>query len=203
LSRIEQILQQNRDWAAERVLEDPAYFSRLAALQAPDLLWIGCSDSRVPANIITGLAPGEVFVHRNIANVVHPSDLNCLAVLHFSIDLLRVKHIIVCGHYGCGGVRHAMQARGDGPIDFWVQPIRDAADRHRCDLDHAGDPDARLDRVCELNVMAQVEQLSCLPLVREAWAREQKFQIHGWVYGLLDGRIKNLDCTIGLEPDGC
>src|SRR5258706_11623471 len=147
---MEHLLRRNVEWAAERKRSDPDYFRRLAGLQAPEYLWIGCSDSRVPANVITGLQPGEVFVHRNVANLVNPGDLNCLSVLQFAVDVLRVRHIIVCGHYGCGGVRAALDGQRPGLIGYWLQPIRDLAERHESTLAGIGDHGARLNRLCEL-----------------------------------------------------
>ena len=192
---MEHLFRRNVEWATERKRSDPDYFRRLAGLQAPEYLWIGCSDSRVPANVITGLQPGEVFVHRNVANLVNPGDLNCLSVLQFAVDVLRVRHIIVCGHYGCGGVRAALDQRRHGLIDYWLQPIRDLADRHESTLTGIADHEARLDRLCELSVTAQVRQVAETPIVGDAWARGQALAIHGWVYGLDDGLLRDLRCS--------
>ncbi len=181
---MDHLLRRNVEWAAERKRSDPEYFRRLSALQAPEYLWIGCSDSRVPANVITGLQPGEVFVHRNVANLVNPGDLNCLSVLQFAVDVLRVRHIIVCGHYGCGG----------------LQPIRDLAERHATTLDAIADERARRDRLCELSVAAQVRQVAETPIVGDAWARGQALTVHGWVYGLDDGLLRDLRCSRGGGP---
>ena len=192
---MDQLFKRNVAWAAERTRDDPDYFRRLSELQAPEYLWIGCSDSRVPANVITGLQPGEVFVHRNVANLVNPGDLNCLAVLQFAVDVLRVKHVIVCGHYGCGGVRAALDGERHGLIDYWLHPIRDLADAHEPALAAIADHAARHDRLCELNVAAQVRQVADTPIVRDAWLRGQPLSIHGWVYSLHDGLLRDMQCT--------
>jgi len=191
------LLDHNKRWAAARVSEDPDYFKRLSGLQHPDYLWIGCSDSRVPANVITGLEPGEVFVHRNVANLVHRGDINLLSVLEFAVEALEIKHIIVCGHYGCGGIRAAMEDHRHGIIDHWLQPIRDIADMHQSKLEPIEDDSARLNRLCELSIRAQVEGLSRTPIIQSAWKRGKDVRIHGWVYGLNDGLLRDLDC----DPD--
>jgi carbonic anhydrase len=191
----EDLLARNVAWAKERVAADPEYFRRLSNLQRPDYLWIGCADSRVPANVITGLAPGEVFVHRNVANLINPGDLNALSVLQFAVEVLRVKYIIVCGHYGCGGVHAAMDGDRHGLIDHWLEPIRDTARAHAEALDALPDAAARHDRLCELNVMAQVQRVSETPIVRDAWSAGQSLAISGWVYGLKDGVLRDLGCT--------
>ena len=191
---IERLLNHNIGWAAEKRRSDPDYFKRLAALQKPEFLWIGCSDSRVPANVITGLEPGEVFVHRNVANVVHRADLNLLSVLEFAVDTLDVKHIIVCGHYGCGGVKAAMDGHRHGIIDHWLQPIRDVANKFDGHLTDIRDENTRLNRLCELSIESQVRNLSRTPIIRSAWERGKGLQIHGWVYGLNDGLLRDLDC---------
>lgn len=192
---IQDLLKHNADWAEARVGEDPDYFRRLSALQRPEYLWIGCSDSRVPANVITGLQPGEVFVHRNVANLVHRGDLNLLSVLEFAVEALEVKHIIVCGHHGCGGVRAAMEEHRHGIVDHWLQPIRDVADNAEQRLAKITSSEARLDLLCELSIEAQVEGLSRTPIIQSAWKRGKDIQIHGWVYGLHDGLLRDLDCT--------
>jgi carbonic anhydrase len=192
--KIEQLLEHNRRWAAERTAIDPGYFHRLAALQTPQFLWIGCADSRVPANVITGLEPGEVFVHRNVANLVASSDLNCMAVLQFAVEVLGVTDIIVCGHYGCGGVRAALDGARHGLIDHWLQPIRDLARTHRASLERLAMPE-RIDRCCELNVEAQVRVVAATPILQDAWATGRDVAIHGWIYGLEDGLIRDLGCT--------
>ncbi|MBN9310776.1 carbonic anhydrase [Devosia sp.] len=194
------LLRNNRRWSESRRRDDPDYFSRLAGLQRPEYLWIGCSDSRVPANVITGLEPGEVFVHRNIANLVHRGDLNLLSVLEFAVDVLEVRHIIVCGHYGCGGVRAAMEPHHHGVVDHWLQPIRDVADDADQDLRDLATPDARNDRICELSVRAQVSNLARTPIIRDAWGRGADVRLHGWIYGLTDGLLHDLHCDV--VPDG-
>jgi carbonic anhydrase len=182
---IGKLLEANARWAAERIEREPDYFGKLAALQAPQYLWIGCSD---------GLAPGEVFVHRNVANLVHPADLNCLSVLQFAVEVLRVRHVIVCGHYGCGGVHAAMEGKQHGLIDNWLEPIRDVAAAHAPAL-AALDAGARADRLCELNVVAQARRVCETPIMQDAWRRGQALAVHGWVYGLNDGRLRDLGCT--------
>jgi carbonic anhydrase len=174
---------------------DPACFERLAAQQTPLFLWIGCSDSRVPANQITGLDPGQVFVHRNVANVVVHADLNCLAVIQFAVDLLRVEHIIVCGHYGCSGVLATLEGRRVGLADNWLRHVGDVAHRHEAALSAAGDAQ-RADLLCELNVIEQVENVCRTTVVRDAWDRGQSLSVHGWVYGLRDGLLRDLGVRI-------
>lgn len=192
---LQDLLDRNAKWALEKVHSEPHYFHKLAKLQTPEYLWIGCSDSRVPANVITGLEPGEVFVHRNVANLAHRGDLNLLSVLEFAVNALAVKHIIVCGHYGCGGVRAAVDGRNHGIIDHWLQPIRDVAEAHECELRAIGDPDSRHERLCELSIEAQVESLSRTPIIQSAWRRKLPLAIHGWVYGLRDGLLRDLKCS--------
>jgi carbonic anhydrase len=191
---MQELFQANIEWAAECVRRDPDYFNRLANLQSPKFLWIGCSDSRVPANTIMGLEPGEVFVHRNVGNLVNPGDLNCLSVLQFAVDVLKVSHVIVCGHHGCGGVRAALEDERHGLIDYWLHPIRDLAELKEAELSGIPDQEERLNHLCELNVAAQVRQVADTPIVRDAWARGQKLEIHGWVYGLKDGLLRDLNC---------
>jgi len=189
------LLENNRAWAKRVLAEDPAYFSRLAQQQSPQYLWIGCSDSRVPANQITGLAPGEVFVHRNIANVVVHTDLNCLSVIQFAVDFLKVRHIILCGHYGCSGVLAALRQQRTGLSENWLRHVQDVADAHRTELRAIGDEDARHRRLCELNVRAQVHHVSECTSVQDAWARGQPLAVHGWIYDLQDGLLRDLNCT--------
>lgn len=191
---MQELFQANVEWAAECVRRDPDYFNRLANLQSPKFLWIGCSDSRVPANTIMGLEPGEVFVHRNVGNLVNPGDLNCLSVLQFAVDVLKVSHVIVCGHHGCGGVRAALEDQRHGLIDYWLHPIRDLAELKEAELSKIADQEDRLNHLCELNVAAQVRQVADTPIVRDAWSRGQKLEIHGWVYGLKDGLLRDLNC---------
>ncbi len=188
------LLKHNREWAAQREAEDPDYFKRLSQLQKPDYLWIGCSDSRVPANVITGLEPGEVFVHRNVANLVHRGDLNLLSVLEFAVETLEVENIIVCGHHGCGGVHAAMDGHRHGIIDHWLQPIRDIASANEGGLARLHDQEEKLDSLCELSIAAQVDSLAKTPIIQSAWRRGKKLNIHGWVYSLNDGLLQDLDC---------
>jgi carbonic anhydrase len=186
----------NRRWA--QALEDrhPGFFTRLAEQQAPEYLWIGCADSRVPANEIVGLLPGQLFVHRNVANLVLHNDFSCLAVLQFAIDVLRVRHVIVCGHYGCGGVAAAWQGRPLGLIDNWLRPIQAVADRHRPQLLALPDETARVDRLCELNVLEQALRAARTTIVEEAWRRGQPLTLHAWIYRLTDGLLRDLGYTV-------
>ncbi len=186
------LLEYNRQWAAGRVAEDPEFFERLCAIQEPEFLWIGCSDSRVPANQITGLQPGEVFVHRNIANVVPREDVNSASVIQYAVDTLQVKHIIVCGHYRCGGVNAALGNTLEDPLEFWVEHLRRIRDKHAAELEALPDDDARWRRLCELNVIAQSENVARLRVVRAAWQRGQELAIHGWIYDLHDGLLNDL-----------
>ena len=189
--QIEQLLRKNREWAGAVHSDDPEFFSRLASQQSPRLLWIGCSDSRVPANQITGLAPGEVFVHRNVANVVAETDFNLLAVLQYAVDVLKVRHIIICGHYGCGGVRAALENFRHGMIDNWLSGIRALRRMHREELDSLP-PEAATDRLCELNVLAQARHVARTTIVEDAWERSQEIAIHSWIYRLDNGVIQPL-----------
>jgi carbonic anhydrase len=196
---ITRLLENNKNWAAERTLEDPRFFERLSRQQSPKFLWIGCSDSRVPANQITGLAPGEVFVHRNVANVVHQTDLNCLSVLQFAIEVLEVEHVVVCGHYGCGGVSAAIDNDRHGLIDNWLRQIRQTAVNHRSELDSLSRSD-KIDRVCELNVVTNASNVAQTTIVEDAWARGQELQIHAWIYRLTTGRITPLQESLSGAP---
>jgi len=191
----------NRDWAAEMTRQDPAFFTRLSGQQAPHYLWIGCSDSRVPANQIVGLPPGEMFVHRNIANVVVHSDLNCLSVMQFAIEFLRVQHIIVCGHYGCGGVAAALRGDRLGVVDNWLRHVQDVRWKHNRELDALPNDDVRRRRLCELNVLEQVVNAAQTTVVRDAWARGQSLSVHGWVYALEDGLLRDLGLCIAAESE--
>jgi carbonic anhydrase len=188
---LEHLLANNRAWAERVCREDPEYFSRLANQQHPEYLWIGCSDSRVPANQITGLAPGEVFVHRNIANQVVHSDLNCLSVMQFAIDILKIRHIMVVGHYGCGGVRAALEQERHGLVDNWLRYLQDLRYKHRALL-AATPPEQRHDRFSELNVVEQVANVCRTTIVQDAWERGQPLTVHGWVYGLQDGLLREV-----------
>lgn len=191
----------NRAWAADMTRQDPAFFTRLAGQQAPQYLWIGCSDSRVPANQIVGLPPGEMFVHRNIANVVVHSDLNCLSVMQFAVEYLRVRHIIVCGHYGCGGVTAALRGDKLGVVDNWLRHVQDVRWKHHQELDALPNDDARLRRLCELNVVEQVVNAAQTTVVRDAWDRGQSLSVHGWVYGLEDGLLRDLGLCVAAESE--
>ncbi|MDQ8153662.1 MAG: carbonate dehydratase [Gemmatimonadota bacterium] len=185
------LFENNRRWADRVATEDPGFFSELVEQQSPQYLWIGCSDSRVPANEIVGLKPGELFVHRNVANVVVHTDLNCLSVLQYAVDALQVRHVIVCGHYGCGGVRAALEDVRMGLIDNWLRHVQDVQQKHHARL-ATNDDETRLRRLCELNVVEQVRNVCETTIVRDAWARGQALTVHGWIYSLNDGRLKDL-----------
>ena len=195
MSSLDHLLENNRVWAAARVAEDPEFFSRLVSQQTPEYLWIGCSDSRVPANQITGLDPGEIFVHRNVANVCVQTDFNMLSVLQFAVDVLKVKHVIVCGHYGCGGVKAALENQRHGLVDNWLRHIRNIARRREDELAELSPADA-LDRLCEINVLSNAENVARTTIVEDAWERGQALQIHSWAYRLDTGRINVLDQPI-------
>lgn len=198
---LEHLKENNRSWAQRRVSADPEFFKRLEDQQAPTYLWIGCSDSRVPANEIVGLEPGELFVHRNVANLAPPQDANYLSVLQFAVDVLRVRHIMVVGHYGCGGVAAAIDGKRRGLVDHWLHPIRETRQAHFRELDAIEDPGARLNRLAELNVMRQVRNVASDVFVQDAWARGQSLCVHGWVYSIANGLIIDLNVTIcGLGP---
>ena len=195
---LDHLKQNNRNWAARKVSVDADFFRRLERQQAPEYLWIGCSDSRVPANEIVGLDPGEMFVHRNVANLAPPQDANYLSVLQFAVDVIRVEHILVVGHYGCGGIAAAIDGQRRGLVDHWLHPIREVHRDHRAELDAIPDERARLDRLCELNVMRQVENVAADVFVQDAWARGQRLCVHGWVYSLANGIVTDL----GVTKDG-
>lgn len=201
MKKIDQLLENNRRWSREITLENPRFFSELADQQNPDYLWIGCSDSRVSANMIVGLKPGEIFVHRNVANLVNHTDMNCLSVLQFAVEVLKVEHIIVCGHYGCGGVHAAMEKVRHGLIDNWLRHIQDTANLHSDLLADIEDPVKKIDKLCELNVAEQVLNVAETTIVQDAWNRGQQLAIHGWIYGLKDGMIRDLDITIVDETE--
>ena len=192
---IEDLKANNRRWAEGKVAADPGFFARLSGQQAPEYLWIGCSDSRVPANEIVGLDPGELFVHRNVANLAPPQDANYLSVLQFAVDILKVKHVIVVGHYGCGGVAASIRGQRLGLVDHWLHPVRDVAHEHRHELEAIEDEAARVDRLCELNVMRQVRNVTTDLIVRDAWVRRQPLTIHGWVYSLANGLVTDLNIS--------
>lgn len=190
------LIDNNRAWSAQMHEREPDFFSRLLVQQAPEYLWIGCSDSRVPANQIVGLLPGELFVHRNVANVVAHTDLNCLSVLQFAVDVLRVKHVLVVGHYGCGGVRAAVRKEKLGLIDNWLRHVHDVKEKHQDFLAGITDEATRLDRVCELNVIEQVVHVCQTTVLRDAWARGQEVAVHGWIYRLHNGLVHDLDMSV-------
>jgi carbonic anhydrase len=192
---IAELFENNRRWASSMEQDDPGFFSRLAAQQKPKFLWIGCSDSRVPANQITGLAPGEVFVHRNVANVVSATDLNCMSVVDFAIRQLKVRHVIICGHYGCAGVQAAAEEGAIGVTDSWLSGVRDLWDRHKQDFSELA-PAEQQARLCELNVRQQVAALARTTVLRQAWKRGQPVDVHGWIYGIEDGLLRDLGETV-------
>jgi carbonic anhydrase len=197
---LEHLFRNNRAWAERLTHDDPGFFKRLARQQAPRYLWIGCSDSRVPANQITGLGPGEMFVHRNVANVVVHTDLNCLAVVQYAIDVLAVTDIIVCGHYDCGGVLAALREDRLGLIDNWLRHVQDVASKHRDQLDALPTESARHHRLCELNVMEQVLNVSQTTVVSDAWARGRALAVHGWIYKVTDGLLRDLGLSLTGPP---
>jgi carbonic anhydrase len=199
---LKELFARNRAWAADMKRRDPQFFARLASQQAPEFLWIGCSDSRVPANEICGLLPGEMFVHRNVANVVVHADVNCLSSIQFAVDVLRVKHIIVCGHYGCGGVIAALRDERLGLVDNWLRHVQDVKNKHRAELETLPDEGARHRRLCELNVMEQVLNVSQTTVVREAWARGQQLGLYGWIYDIGDGLLRDLEVTVFGQTGG-
>jgi len=186
----------NRRWAAGKLAVDPGFFKRLEGQQSPEYLWIGCSDSRVPANEIVDLDPGELFVHRNVANLAPPQDANYLSVLQFAVDVIKVKHVMVVGHYGCGGVAAAVDGKRLGLVDHWLHPIREVAAAHRCELDAIGEQRDRLNRLCELNVIRQVKNVAADVFVQDAWARGQPLCVHGWIYSISNGLVTDLDVSV-------
>jgi carbonic anhydrase len=198
---LKQLFDNNRAWAEEVTRQDENFFRRLSTQQAPDYLWIGCSDSRVPANQIVGLVPGEMFVHRNVANLVVHTDLNCLAAIQFAVDVLRVEHIIVCGHYSCGGVLAALQNQKLGLIDNWLRHVQDVRAKHRAQLETLETEQQQHNRLCELNVVEQVVNVSQTSVVRDAWARGQDLTVHGWIYDLADGLLRDLDITVSSQAE--
>ncbi len=201
MNSLEKLLINNREWAQRVSAGDPDFFPRLARQQAPEYLWIGCSDSRVPANEIVGLLPGELFVHRNIANVVVQSDLNCVSVIQFAVDLLKVKHIIVTGHYGCAGVHAALEQRRIGIADHWIAHVREVLSQHEPLIERETDLRHREDFVCELNAIEQAIHVAALPTVQDAWSRGQPLLIHAWVYGLKNGYVNDLGLEIGAQTN--
>jgi carbonic anhydrase len=193
---LDDLIANNRLWARRKIAADPGFFKRLEGQQAPDYLWIGCSDSRVPANDIVGLDPGELFVHRNVANLAPPQDANYLSVLQFAVDVLKVKHILVVGHYGCGGVAAAVDGQRRGLVDHWLHPIREINHNHRAELEAIDGLERRLDRLTELNVIRQVHNVSSDVFVTDAWARGQELKVHGWVYSIANGLVTDLKVTV-------
>jgi carbonic anhydrase len=191
----------NRKWALKISRMDPSFFSTLAQQQNPEFLWIGCSDSRVPANEIIGLRPGELFVHRNVANLVIHTDMNCLSVLQYAVEILKVRHIIVCGHYGCGGVRAALETNPHGLIDNWLRHIRDIHQRRSAELSSLPSMEERINRLCELNVIEQVKNVGNSTILQDAWQKGQKVTIHGWIYAISDGLLKDMDACVSSVAD--
>ncbi len=191
-----QLFANNRIWSEQQVRRDPKYFERLCEIQRPQYLWIGCSDSRVPANTIVGLAPGEVFVHRNVANIVRPDDPNCLSVLQYSVDILQISNIIVCGHYRCGGIQAAFGPPAANPLEGWISHIRAIRAEHHDELASLDGETARWERLCELNVVAQIRILRTLPTIVQAWQRGHSLAIHGWIYDLRDGLLRDLEVSV-------
>lgn len=196
MRELKHLFERNKAWAARMLDEQPGFFETLSKQQSPAYLWIGCSDSRVPANEIVGLLPGELFVHRNVANLVIHTDLNCLSVLQYAVDVLKVRHVIVCGHYGCGGVKAAMGTASFGLIDNWLRHLKDVYQKHAAELESVRDASVRLDRFCELNIIEQVRNVCQTTVVQEAWKRGQPVTVHGWVYGLKDGLLRDLGICI-------
>jgi carbonic anhydrase len=201
MADLRELLENNRRWAERVRAQEPAFFEDLTAIQRPEILWIGCSDSRVPANQITGQLPGEVFVHRNVGNVVVHTDLNCLSVIQFAVDVLGIRHVIVCGHYGCGGVKAALEGQRLGLVDNWLRYIEDVRDAHAEALSTLPEGEARWNRLCELNVIEQVLHVSQTTVMRDAWVRGQEVTVHGWIYSLRDGRLRDLGVSAGTPAE--
>ncbi len=201
MKTLSHLFENNRQWAARMQWANPDFFSTLARQQKPDMLWIGCADSRVPANEIVGMMPGELFVHRNVANLVVHTDVNCLSTIQYAVEVLKVRHIIVCGHYGCGGVRAAMDRCPHGLVDNWLSHIRDISRRRRAELQSLGDDEARFDRLCEMNVEEQVLNVGRATPVQDAWARGQPLHVHGWIYRLSDGLLRDQGLSIASDTD--
>ena len=201
MGNLDDLFQNNRTWAAAMTREDPAFFTRLSQQQAPKYFWIGCSDSRVPANQIVGLPPGEMFVHRNVANVVGHADLNCLSTMQFAVETLKVSHIIVCGHYGCGGVLAALRDDRIGLVDNWLRHVQDVRQKHRAQIAALPSDRDRHHRLCELNVLEQVANVSRTTIVRDAWKAGQRLTVHGWIYDVADGLLRDLGLSVTSEAD--
>jgi len=189
------LFDKNRAWAVGKQSADPGFFQRLSNQQSPNFLWVGCSDSRVPANEIVGLDPGELFVHRNVANLAVPTDINFLSVLAFAVNVLKIKHVIVCGHYNCGGVRAALEDTRNGVIDHWLEPVREVYRAERSHIDAIRHSSDQVNALCEFNVMSQVRAVARTTIIRDAWSRKQSVAVHGWIYGLSDGLLRDLDVT--------
>lgn len=198
---INDLFDYNKAWTEAINAEDPEFFKKLSAQQAPEYLWIGCADSRVPANEIVGLLPGELFVHRNVANAVIHTDLNCLSVIQFAVDVLKVKHVIVCGHYGCGGIRAAMENKSFGLVDYWLRHLKDLYQKHLKTLKRIKDEDKRWDRMCELNVIEQVYNVCHTNIIQGAWERGQELSVHGWIYSIKDGLLRDLNVDFTSKED--
>jgi carbonic anhydrase len=198
---LEHLFESNRAWSRRIQEQDHEFFVKLSRQQSPAYLWIGCADSRVPANEIVDLLPGELFVHRNVANVVVHTDLNCLSVMQYAVDVLKVRHVIVCGHYGCGGVRAALRRDRLGLIDNWLRHVQDVRDKHQARLEALPDESQQVDRLCELNVMEQVANVCQTTILQDAWARGQPMAVHGWIYGLRDGLLRDLNITVVCEQE--
>jgi len=201
MSDINELFNYNKAWTEAINAEDPDFFKKLSAQQAPEYLWIGCSDSRVPANEIVGLLPGELFVHRNVANAVIHTDLNCLSVIQYAVDVLKVKHIIVCGHYGCGGVRAAMETTSFGIVDYWLRHLKDLYQKHQSRLNLISNTEERWDRMCELNVVEQVFNVCHTNIIQGAWERGQELSVHGWIYSIKDGLLRDLKVSFNNKDD--
>ncbi len=201
MSELKELFEKNKAWTKEILAEDPDFFNKLSDQQAPEYLWIGCSDSRVPANETVGLLPGELFVHRNVANAVIHTDLNCLSVIQYAVDVLKVKHIIVCGHYGCGGVRAAMDQTPLGLIDNWLRHIKDIYQKYETKLNRISDENKRWDKLCEINVIEQVSNVCHSSIVQDAWRRDQDLTVHSWIYSIKDGLLRDLGLHVNNQDD--
>ena len=200
MTALQHLLESNRRWAQRITVRDPKFFEKLSLQQSPEFLWIGCADSRVPASEIVDLLPGELFVHRNVANVVGHTDLNCLSVIQYAVEVLGVKHIIVCGHYGCGGVNAALTNRKLGLIDNWLRHVQDIGKKYASTLDAIVDPEEKLNRLCELNVVDQVSNVCQTTIVQGAWDRGQSLSVHGWIYSIKDGLLRDLGVSVDGHP---
>jgi len=201
MQSLKELFENNRNWAENITARDPEFFAKLSRQQAPDYLWIGCSDSRVPANEIVGLLPGELFVHRNVANLVVHTDLNCLSVMQFAVEVLQVKHLIVCGHYDCGGIKAALRGDRLGLIDNWLRHVQDVRQKHNAHLSLMSDASKRSDKLCELNVVEQVINVCQTTIVQDAWTRGQKLAVHGWIYAIDDGLLRDLNITVAKAEE--